>query len=55
MFMGVIDSLKKKRDARLKICNGCEHLDKSRCCALCGCPVDKKTWVPLFSCPRKKW
>lgn len=50
-------------DARLAICNTCEHkhfrhLVQMYVCDACGCPLNKKVYSPkpgAEACPKKKW
>lgn len=44
-----------ERDRRLSICQGCEYLESLNRCKKCGCFMDVKTWLPMSSCPVKKW
>ena len=45
-----------QRDARLEICNACEHLTRySRQCKKCGCVVALKTKLKSEKCPIDKW
>lgn len=44
------------RDHRMSVCNSCEHLsEKLHRCALCGCFMELKTWLPTQKCPIDKW
>lgn len=50
------------KEMRLKVCEGCEIMDKdTRKCNDCGCFIDEKTRVlslPFLEaekCPQKKW
>lgn len=43
------------RQARLKICNECEHLNKLRQCEFCHCFMDAKTALENAYCPIRKW
>ena len=49
---------------RIKICEGCKNLTKTRQCNLCGCFVDAKTKCifkldkdnkSINGCPKKHW
>ena len=57
------DTQKELAQKRLDICKGCEHKKEtikgykwSTICGLCGCPLSKKVFSPLFNpCPAEKW
>jgi len=55
---------KKKAEERARICASCESIKKVvlpvanvtvSYCGECGCPINKKTYSPKKSCPKKKW
>jgi len=56
------DEQQRIADARLAICNDCEHrefkkLVRSFVCDACGCPLSKKVYSPKGpdACPKDKW
>lgn len=58
--MAIIESALAKRRAiseeRLKICDQCEHFDKSTTkCKKCGCFMFAKTMFMSAYCPIGKW
>lgn len=45
---------------RSKTCDGCDskmfnEYVQMLCCGECGCPLSKKIYSPINSCPLKKW
>jgi hypothetical protein len=40
--------------ARLDVCETCPHR-KENVCQVCGCYIDKKSWLPFEDCPIGKW
>jgi hypothetical protein len=54
---------KSMANDRLDICKTCEYRKEtfkghkwSTICKLCGCPLSKKVFSPLFNpCPKSKW
>lgn len=47
-------------DSRISICNKCPHRKYTKqfdthTCGLCGCPLNKKIFSPINSCPDKRW
>ena len=42
------------QQARLKACEGCVQRQEN-ICRVCGCYLDKKTWLPFEDCPLGKW
>ena len=56
--MGVLNKIKEAKERakrNIKICEDCPFFTPSRTCSLCGCPMDKKVKLLVFSCPDKKW
>lgn len=52
-FKNVSDEVYKER---ISICDGCDLLRKEdRRCYECGCFVDKKAYIAVEECPKKKW
>lgn len=56
------DEQQETADARLSICNGCEHKEfrnllRMYVCGACGCPLNKKVYSPKGpgACPKNKW
>jgi hypothetical protein len=59
------DLIKKVREERTEICNGCEFLSTNRLnyktirfdvhCTLCGCPISAKTSCLSCWCDIHKW
>ena len=57
------ESQKYMANDRLDICKTCEYRKEtfkgqkwSTICKLCGCPLSKKVFSPMFNpCPRGKW
>ena len=47
-------------DNRISICNECPHRKYTKqfdihVCGQCGCPLSKKIFSPINSCPDKRW
>jgi hypothetical protein len=57
------ESQKSMANERLDICKSCEYRKEtfkgqkwSTICKLCGCPLSKKVFSPIFNpCPKGKW
>lgn len=49
----------KLAEERRKTCESCPFMISSRftpfICKMCGCPIHKKIFSPINSCPLKKW
>ena len=43
------------REARLGVCQSCDHLKFPERCELCGCIMRAKTWLADATCPINKW
>jgi hypothetical protein len=54
---------KSMANDRLDVCKTCEYRKEtlkghkwSTICKLCGCPLSKKVFSPMFNpCPKRKW
>ena len=42
-------------EARMKICEGCEHFMATKQCSECGCFMPAKTKLLHAQCPIRKW
>lgn len=42
-------------EARMQICEGCEHLKVTKQCSECGCMMPLKTKLLYAQCPIRKW
>ena len=45
----------KLSEARLKVCNQCEHKTNTNTCGLCGCLLAFKSRTLKSDCPAGKW
>ena len=54
-FTKHIKCTEEEKQARLSICNACEHMLFTGNCTKCGCFMRTKSWMVHKKCPIGKW